>query len=1100
MTTNELLRRYVADRSEAAFAELVRQHIDLVYSAALRQVNGDVASAQDVAQAVFTDLARKAPRLARHTALTGWLYTSTRYAAANARRAEQRRHAREQEAHAMNQLLQPAESDLAWQELRPLLDEVMHDLNAADREAVLMRYFEHRPLAEIGARLGLSENTARMRVERALDKLRAALAKRGVTSTVGALAGILAQRAVGAAPAELAGQVSHAAFATAAVGASVGIGILTFLASTKAKILIAVGVTGVVAGLLVLPRLNRTPPTTGASGPPAQEQAAAPAVAPDDLPASTPNATVSSPGLSTTTNKLVLHLVAADSGRPIPSVTIEYMLLEGTHSSHQQFQSTRLGVCEIPVPRSTVRRLVLWTQTDGFADTWLHWLSDRGDRIPEEYTVRLARAVQIGGQVVDSDGQPVAGARVAFSAGGFEPALSEARPEAHVVAGIAAAPTDSAGRWSLCRIAPEDFHRMEGGASHPEHVSSRISVAGDAAAERQLLAGTYVFRLGRAVSLSGVILDSDGQPVPEAKLEVQSPPEAVLGSLRERMAVRQILSATNQADGTFMVRGCAPGANQVAIEAAGFVSTKVEVQSETNSPPLRIVLQRGKVLRLRVVDQTGAPVSNAEVEISDSRTLLRTDAEGRLHWAGAAAEDVALQVRAPGYISAESVTVKADGQEHLITLASSLTISGTVRDAATGQPVPHFRIIPGWPRVVRLTHTTNFQWQSTAEVPWISSAEGKFRQMVAEAASQETDLAFKFDAEGYAPFVTRVVRSGEGVVQFEVALRPAVPLTITALLPDGKPAAGADVGLVSPGGLLRVRPGGLARGNTYPTSESVPTTDDQGRFVLLPDDAVTSVIVANQNGFAEATCAALAAEPVIRMQAWGRIEGTSLSRGRGAAGRVVQFQYGSDPAMHNTVCADFLAYQANTDADGRFLFAQVPPGKHTVAQSVSSSFRGAQIIRAPQVIVEVEVHAGQTSTVTLGNSNYTVTARLRWPPELTRDPNLNVTLSLQRPRAVPPAEVRKDPEALARWRAQPKNTAANSLRRGPLLFSEDPDGTFVAENVPPGSYGLSASISEAPSDGGRPKLRASARVPVTVSADPPTGTLDLGEIMLQPVK
>ena len=93
--------------------------------AALRQVNGDMPAAQDVTQAVFTDLARKAPALTRHTSLTGWLYTSTRYSAAKARRAEHRRRTHEQEAHAMNLLLQSAQSDPAWLELRPLLDEVM---------------------------------------------------------------------------------------------------------------------------------------------------------------------------------------------------------------------------------------------------------------------------------------------------------------------------------------------------------------------------------------------------------------------------------------------------------------------------------------------------------------------------------------------------------------------------------------------------------------------------------------------------------------------------------------------------------------------------------------------------------------------------------------------------------------------------------------------------------------------------------------------------------------------------------------------------------------------------------------------------------------
>ena len=214
--SRELLRRYVAERSEPAFTELVQRHIDLVYSAALRQVGGEAPAAQDVTQAVFTDLARKAARLTRHTSLTGWLYTSTRYLAAKARRAEQRRRAREQHAHTMNQLLQSTGPDPAWDELRPVLDDVMHELSAADREAVLLRFFERRPLAEIGTRLGLSENAARMRVDRALDKLRAALAKRGVTSTATALAAVLADEAVSAAPVGLAATVSHTAFAAGA--------------------------------------------------------------------------------------------------------------------------------------------------------------------------------------------------------------------------------------------------------------------------------------------------------------------------------------------------------------------------------------------------------------------------------------------------------------------------------------------------------------------------------------------------------------------------------------------------------------------------------------------------------------------------------------------------------------------------------------------------------------------------------------------------------------------------------------------------------------------------------------------------------------------
>jgi len=327
MTTNELLRCYVADRSEAAFDELVRQHIDLVYSAALRQVSGQAATAQDLTQAVFTELAQSAPRLVRHTALTGWLYTTTRFLAAKARRAEQRRHAREQQAHMMNQLLQPAEADLVWQELRPLLDDVMHELNASDREAVLMRYFERQPLAKVGARLGLSENTARMRVERALDKLRAALAKRGVTSTVAALAGVLSERAVCVAPLELAGDVSYAALSAAAAGSSLGTGVLNFLASTQAKVLAGAAGAVLLTGLFVLPRLIPTAPTTAASAQPATGSVAAPTAPAAPVPTS-PFAAIYSSDLKTfAANLRAIHC---------PEETVKDIL---TAEVHRRFQS-----------------------------------------------------------------------------------------------------------------------------------------------------------------------------------------------------------------------------------------------------------------------------------------------------------------------------------------------------------------------------------------------------------------------------------------------------------------------------------------------------------------------------------------------------------------------------------------------------------------------------------------------------------------------------------------------------------------------------------------------------------------------------------------
>lgn len=234
---SELLRRWVARRDETAFGELVRRHIDLVYGCALRRLAGDVHLAKDVTQHVFCDVARRAGGLVGRAVLGGWLHTSTRFAAAKAVRGEQRRRAREEIAFAMK-----ANEDAAveWERLRPVLDEAIDELGEQDREAVVLRFFEGRSFAEIGARLHLTENTARMRVDRALGKLHARLGRRGIGSTAAALGVALAGNAAMAAPAGLAGAVTTSAVASVTTASMV----LTWLGFMSAKL--PIGVTAVI--------------------------------------------------------------------------------------------------------------------------------------------------------------------------------------------------------------------------------------------------------------------------------------------------------------------------------------------------------------------------------------------------------------------------------------------------------------------------------------------------------------------------------------------------------------------------------------------------------------------------------------------------------------------------------------------------------------------------------------------------------------------------------------------------------------------------------------------------------------------------------------
>jgi uncharacterized protein (TIGR03435 family) len=243
----ELLREYADHQSEDAFATLVARHINKVYSTALRHV-GDPVRAGEITQTVFIILAQKAGRLRRHTLLSAWLYQTTRFAAMTFLKSEIRRTHREQEAYMQATLND--ESPDAWPQIRPLLDAAMAALGEADRGIIVLRFFDDLSTKQVAAALGTTEDTAKQRLHRAVEKLRRFFNKRGLTLSAAVLATALSSHSVQAAPAGLAVSIARATAATkgAATSGSTATLIkstLKLMAWTKAK-------TAIVAGIAVL--------------------------------------------------------------------------------------------------------------------------------------------------------------------------------------------------------------------------------------------------------------------------------------------------------------------------------------------------------------------------------------------------------------------------------------------------------------------------------------------------------------------------------------------------------------------------------------------------------------------------------------------------------------------------------------------------------------------------------------------------------------------------------------------------------------------------------------------------------------------------------
>ena len=237
MEDAELLRKFVEAGSQSALAELTRRYVDLVYSAALRQVR-DPAAAEDVTQVVFLVLARKAKSLNPGTVLSAWLFKAARLAALNVLRTESRRRRHERRAARMEATPPPGPEPLSWERISPELDDAIAQLSAKSRTAILLRFFEGKSFAEVGKRLGITELAARQRVFRGLEHLRAEFVARGTILSSAAIGELIAKHAVGSAPAHLATQSAAGAAAAAASAHQIAVakGVVAVMAWTKTKI------------------------------------------------------------------------------------------------------------------------------------------------------------------------------------------------------------------------------------------------------------------------------------------------------------------------------------------------------------------------------------------------------------------------------------------------------------------------------------------------------------------------------------------------------------------------------------------------------------------------------------------------------------------------------------------------------------------------------------------------------------------------------------------------------------------------------------------------------------------------------------------------
>jgi RNA polymerase sigma factor (sigma-70 family) len=273
-----LLEAYVTRDSEEAFTELVTRYMPLVYASAVRRAGSELA--EDISQGVFMILAQKSEKLNRkhRGTVAGWLFRATRFASSEAVRQRRRRIDREQQGVKEEAQRSGPIEEVTWHEIRPLLDHALDALRPRDRDAVIMRYMQGASFADVGTALGVSENTATKRVERAVEKLRNFFERKQIVIGVPLLASILSSRATSAGAAALAETCAAAVLAsktvvTTGTAAAICTATAKSMAVAQAKSIAALSCAVLSAGVVVTGTTTLTLQTATARQVPLQVKA-----------------------------------------------------------------------------------------------------------------------------------------------------------------------------------------------------------------------------------------------------------------------------------------------------------------------------------------------------------------------------------------------------------------------------------------------------------------------------------------------------------------------------------------------------------------------------------------------------------------------------------------------------------------------------------------------------------------------------------------------------------------------------------------------------------------------------------------------------------
>lgn len=661
----------------------------------------------------------------------------------------------------------------------------------------------------------------------------------------------------------------------------------------------------------------------------------------------------------------------------------------------------------------------------------------KGPLLPTRKTISMAPGQLVGGTIVDPAGQPVAGAQVSITV----PAV-DTPSEIHYT--LFEETTGADGQWRLYG-APLDLAGISLRIEHPRFVTSGQPVQTGTVAR---------YALDPGLTLSGRVVDEAGQPVPDAHITVG---RDRFGTLDKPVAVEK--------DGTYTVYALRKQSTWVTAEAAGFAPVVKAVELDSETPPVDFELKRGATTRFRVVDRAGEPVGGVRI-VADTwggfRSLwweATTDDEGNATWTGAPADAVEFHVLKRGYAALRDVLVGPQEEPHVLTLRPPLRVTGLVTDSAK-QKVGEFRV-----RIGR-------KFPGRDEIHWLSYHDSAHKNGSFEVSyDEQCDAIFiQVEAAGSRPWVSEALSFEKGTHRLFVRLEKGSGPAGIVTTPDGEPAPDAQVTL------LTEREGMQFTGGYRPHGgKQTVAADQDGRFEFLPVEGASLIVAVHESGYAELSGDEVLKSGGIRLLPWARVEVTARRGAVPLAGATVDVQ----PEWQRDQVVRVFSYgiTGTTDKAGQVVLNRVVPRKGMVSQTLIQPI-GSGSTHYPERSASITPAPGETVTIEFGGTGSIVTGRfaVSGKPPANHQWSLNEAVSIA---SVTDREAGRlvDPGDLKEYR-----------------FLIGKDGSFRADDIPPGRYDLSVNLTAAPDPGfcghGETIGRITRKLEVPADGSP----VDLGEI------